>query len=186
MYAPDPVNLGLFPRWSESYLHRAIPLSEWGQSGQLEFRVAKQESLHRCGFRSSRTRTLGGGNVMARAKKKTTKGGAAKKQGFSLWGDKKKTDEASEGLPKDEAGRLKIKRQYEELLGIRMGKLAGRVLNRERIDKTVEGIYFLCISCKQICHNLDEGLIEDPENQKNICKSCHKGPAPTRKADKPS
>jgi hypothetical protein len=123
---------------------------------------------------------------MARAKKKTTKGGAAKKQGFSLWGDKKKKEEASEGLPKDEAGRLKIKRQYEELLGIRISKLAGRILNRERIDKTVEGIYFLCISCKRVCHNLDEGLIEDPENQKNVCENCPPGTGGKRKAEKPA
>lgn len=123
---------------------------------------------------------------MARAKKKTTKGGAAKKQGFSLWGDKKKKEEASEGLPKDEAGRLKIKRQYEELLGIRISKLAGRILNRERIDKTVEGIYFLCISCKRVCHNLDEGLIEDPENQKNICETCPPEAGTKRKAEKPA
>ena len=124
--------------------------------------------------------------MMARAKKKTTKGGAAKKQGFSLWGDKKKKEEASEGLPKDEAGRLKIKRQYEELLGIRISKLAGRILNRERIDKTVEGIYFLCISCKRVCHNLDEGLIEDPENQKNVCETCPPGTGNQRKAEKPA
>ena len=124
--------------------------------------------------------------MMARAKKKTTKGGAAKKQGFSLWGDKKKKEEASEGLPKDEAGRLKIKRQYEELLGIRISKLAGRILNRERIDKTVEGIYFLCISCKRVCHNLDEGLIEDPENQKNVCENCPPGTGGKRKAEKPA
>lgn len=124
--------------------------------------------------------------MMARAKKKTTKGGAAKKQGFSLWGDKKKKEEASEGLPKDEAGRLKIKRQYEELLGIRISKLAGRILNRERIDKTVEGIYFLCISCKRVCHNLDEGLIEDPENQKNICATCPPGTGAKQKAEKPA
>ena len=123
---------------------------------------------------------------MARAKKKTTKGGATKKQGFSLWGNKKKTEEASEGLPKDEAGRLKIKRQYEELLGIRISKLAGRILNRERIDKSVEGIYFLCVSCKQVCHNLDEGLIEDPENQKNVCLTCSDGKGAAREAEKPA
>ena len=123
---------------------------------------------------------------MARAKKKTTKGGATKKQGFSLWGDKKKAEDSLEGLPKDEAGRLKIKRQYEELLGIRIAKLAGRILNRERIDKTVEGIYFLCVSCKQVCHNLDEGLVEDPENQKNICLGCSDPKAAPRMVEKPS
>lgn len=112
---------------------------------------------------------------MARAKKKTTKGGAAKKQSFSLWGDKKKSNDGDDALPKDEAGRLKIKRQYEDLLGIRMGKLAGRVLNRERIDKTAEGIYFICVECKKVCHNLDEGLVEDEDNKKNICGACSGG-----------
>jgi hypothetical protein len=81
-------------------------------------------------------------------------------------------EEEDEELPKDEAGRLKIKRQYEELLGIRIEKLKGRVLNRERINKTIEGIYFICASCKKICHNLDEGLVEDPENQNNRCNAC--------------
>ena len=110
---------------------------------------------------------------MARAKKKTTKGGAAKKKSFSLWGDKRKgKEEDGDALPKDEAGRLKIKRQYEDLLGIRVAKLAGRVLNRERLDKTAEGIYFICAVCKKICHNLDEGLVEDEDNKNNMCTAC--------------
>ena len=77
-------------------------------------------------------------------------------------------------LPSDEAGRLKIKKNYEELLGIRVEKLKGRVLNREKINKTIEGVYFICASCKRICHNLDEGLLEDPNNQNNLCSSCAK------------
>jgi hypothetical protein len=86
--------------------------------------------------------------------------------------DDEPAEDEDEELPKDEAGRLKIKRQYEELLGIRIEKLKGRVLNRERINKTIEGIYFICASCKRICHNLDEGLIEDPDNQNNLCTAC--------------
>lgn len=87
-------------------------------------------------------------------------------------GDDDLAEDENEDLPKDEAGRLKIKRQYEELLGIRIEKLKGRVLNRERINKTIEGIYFICASCKKICHNLDEGLIEDPQNENNLCTAC--------------
>jgi len=87
-------------------------------------------------------------------------------------GDDEPIEDEDEELPKDEAGRLKIKRQYEELLGIRVEKLKGRVLNRERINKTIEGVYFICASCKKICHNLDEGLVEDPENQNNLCTAC--------------
>jgi hypothetical protein len=83
-------------------------------------------------------------------------------------------EEGEAGLPRDEAGRRKIKKQYEELLGIRIEKLKGRILNRERINKTQEGIYFICFECKKICHNLDEGLIEDPENQRNLCAACAK------------
>jgi len=74
----------------------------------------------------------------------------------------------------DSAGRLKIKRQYIELLGIRREKLAGRILNRERLTKEKEGIYFICIDCKQICHNFDEGLVEDEDNKNNKCTECHK------------
>jgi hypothetical protein len=77
-------------------------------------------------------------------------------------------------LPKDEAGRRKIKRQYQELLGIRIEKLKGRILNRERINKTIEGIYFICVRCTKVCHSLDEGLQEDPNNQNNTCAKCAK------------
>ncbi len=75
-------------------------------------------------------------------------------------------------LPKDETGRRKIKRQYETLLGIRIEKLKGRILNRERINKTIEGVYFICIKCKQVCHNMDDGLVEDPDNVVNACGNC--------------
>ena len=85
--------------------------------------------------------------------KKKSKRPAGKKKKFSILGEDSGADDQSTSLPKDEAGRLKIKKQYESLLGIRMGKLAGRVLNRERIDKNVEGVYFICVACKQICHN---------------------------------
>ena len=77
-------------------------------------------------------------------------------------------------LPKDEAGRRKIKRQYEDLLGIRIEKLKGRILNRERINKTIEGVYFICGECKKVCHNMDEGLAEDPDNVHNVCGGCAK------------
>jgi len=86
------------------------------------------------------------------------------------------TDDEAEDqdLPSDEAGRLKIKKNYEELLGIRIEKLKGRVLNREKINKTIEGVYFICAACKKICHNLDEGLVEDPQSQNNYCSACAK------------
>ena len=99
-----------------------------------------------------------------------------------LFDDDEHSDEsAEEELPKDEAGRRKIKRRYEELLGIRVEKLKGRVLNRERINKTIEGIYFICLDCKTICHNLDEGLVEDPNNVTNLCAPCAKDREKTRK-----
>ena len=107
---------------------------------------------------------------------RTTKKKAAKsksKKAFSIFGEESPAGgEEEERLPKDEAGRVKIKKQYRELLGIRMEKLAGRILNRERIDKTVEGIYFICVSCREVCHNLDEGLVEDADNVRNICVAC--------------
>jgi hypothetical protein len=112
---------------------------------------------------------------MARTSKKKEKPKAQKK-GFSIFDDDERgKEEAEEDLPKDEVGRRKIKRQYEELLGIRIDKLRGRILNSERIDKTVEGIYFICVACRKVCHNLDEGLVEDPDNVKNTCGDCAKG-----------
>ncbi len=123
---------------------------------------------------------------MARATKKKAKNGS--RGGFSLFDESQPTSGGDEDLPKDEAGRQKIKKQYVELLGIRLGKLKGRILNRERIDKNLEGVYFICAVCGRVCHNLEEGLIEDPENVNNRCVACHEAvktaPKATRRAAK--
>src|SRR4029453_5631788 len=109
---------------------------------------------------------------MARTRK-SDKSARSKSKSFAIFDDEEQpVEDGEEELPKDEAGRRKIKRQYEELLGIRIEKLKGRILNRERINKTIEGIYFICASCKKECHNLDEGLVEDPNNVKNLCTAC--------------
>src|SRR5436853_6654605 len=110
---------------------------------------------------------------MPRAKKKSV-GRAAKDRTHDYIDDGTHDESEDEDLPSDEAGRRKIKKNYEELLGIRIDKLKGRVLNRERINKTIEGIYFICAACKKICHNLDEGLVEDPNNVNNLCSTCSK------------
>jgi hypothetical protein len=105
---------------------------------------------------------------------RTSKKEKAKKD-VNLFDEDERLEEGEEEeLPKDEAGRRKIKKRYEELLGIRIEKLKGRVLNRERINKTIEGIYFICGECKKICHNLDDGLVEDPNNVYNLCEACAK------------
>ncbi|MCX8071346.1 MAG: hypothetical protein N3C12_02680 [Candidatus Binatia bacterium] len=111
---------------------------------------------------------------MARTSKKSKSTKAKNKKNLRLLDPDLAPEGEEEGLPKDEAGRRRIKRQYEELLGIRIEKLKGRILNRERINKTIEGIYFICFECKKICHNLDEGLVEDPHNQRNLCAACAK------------
>lgn len=117
---------------------------------------------------------------MGRAKKK----GAPSSGEFSLFDESESADvDAEDDLPRDEAGRAKIKHQYVDLLGIRVQKLAGRILNRERINKTLEGIYFVCVRCQKVCHNLDEGLVEDAENRANACVPCTKQGA---EAPKPS
>ena len=109
---------------------------------------------------------------MARTRK-SDKSPRSKSKSFAIFDDEEQpVEDGEEELPKDEAGRRKIKRQYEELLGIRIEKLKGRILNRERINKTIEGIYFICASCKKVCHNLDEGLVEDPNNVNNLCSAC--------------
>jgi hypothetical protein len=106
-----------------------------------------------------------------RAPKKKVK--SASGGSFSIFDDAEIADvDSDEELPKDEAGRQKIKQQYVDLLGIRIQKLRGRILNRERINKTLEGIYFICSRCTKVCHNLDEGLVEDEENQNNLCTPC--------------
>ena len=109
---------------------------------------------------------------MARARKSDKSASSKSKSTAPLDDDEQVVEEGEEELPKDEAGRRKIKRQYEELLGIRIEKLKGRILNRERINKTIEGIYFICASCKKICHNIDDGLVEDPNNVNNLCTPC--------------
>jgi len=107
---------------------------------------------------------------MARSSKKKPAGGGG---GFQIFDDPDPTTvDGDDDLPKDEIGRQKIKQQYVDLLGIRLEKLKGRILNRERINKTVEGIYFICARCIQVRHNLDEGLVEDENNENNLCVPC--------------
>jgi hypothetical protein len=122
----------------------------------------------------------GGHRVMAKKVKKEKS-----KKGFNIF-DEDETAAASseEELPKDEAGRRKIKRQYEDLLGIRIQKLRGRILNRERINKTIEGIYFICAECAKVCHNVDDGLMEDPDNVRNLCGPCSTKPPSNNKDGK--
>jgi hypothetical protein len=114
--------------------------------------------------------------TMARARKgsdRSEKASGSKSKGFSIFdAEDNHADDGQEDLPKDEAGRRKIKRQYEDLLGIRIEKLRGRILNRERINKTIEGIYFICAQCRKVCHNVDDGLVEDPNNLNNLCSAC--------------
>jgi len=105
---------------------------------------------------------------------KVNKPRSAKRDLYAGFADTADVSDEDADLPKDEAGRRKIKRQYQELLGIRIEKLKGRILNRERINKTIEGIYFICVRCTKVCHSLDEGLQEDPENQNNTCAKCSK------------
>jgi hypothetical protein len=116
---------------------------------------------------------------VGRARKK----GASGNGEFSLFDESEPVEgDSDEDLPRDEAGRAKIKHQYVELLGIRVQKLAGRILNRERINKTLEGIYFVCIRCQKVCHNLDEGLVEDTENKNNSCSNCARQAAEAARA----
>src|SRR4030095_8305770 len=110
---------------------------------------------------------------MPRTKKKSA--GRPKKNGSNNYSDDAGHDEAEdEDLPSDEAGRRKIKKNYEELLGIRVEKLRGRVLNREKINKSIDGLYFICYARKKICHNLDEGWMEEAGTLNNFCGSCAK------------
>src|SRR5881396_820954 len=90
---------------------------------------------------------------MPRTKKKSA-GRAAKDRTHDYIDDGTHEESEDEDLPSDEAGRRKIKKNYEELLGIRVEKLRGRVLNREKINKSIDGLYFICYECKKICHNL--------------------------------
>ncbi len=115
---------------------------------------------------------------MGRARKSKT----SKREKYASFGDMADEAEEDADLPKDEAGRRKIKRQYGELLGIRIEKLRGRILNRERINKTIEGIYFICGACLKVCHSLDDGLSEDPANQNNLCGACAKAQAAANNA----
>ncbi|MFQ5683072.1 MAG: hypothetical protein ACE5HC_07345 [Candidatus Binatia bacterium] len=110
---------------------------------------------------------------MPRIKKKT-KGRPRKEKTRRPFGDLNHEAQEDQGLPSDEAGRRKIKKNYEELLGIRLEKLRGHVLNREKIAKSIDGIYFICAACKRVCHNLDEGLVEEEKNHINFCSACAK------------
>ena len=110
---------------------------------------------------------------MPRTKKKSPdRVGKGRSQSYFDDSNHEELDE--QGLPSDEAGRLKIKKNYGELLGIRLEKLKGRILNREKINKSIDGIYFICAACKKVCHNLDEGLVQDAQTQLNFCIACAK------------
>src|SRR5918992_5381259 len=110
---------------------------------------------------------------MPRTKKKKT-ARRAKDRTHEYIDDGSHDEVDDEDLPSDEAGRRKIKRNYEELLGIRIDKLKGRVLNREKINKSIDGLYFICFECKKICHNLDEGWVEEATTLINFCANCAK------------
>src|SRR5215467_2892481 len=111
--------------------------------------------------------------AMPRTKKKTA-ARPAKDKSQNYFDDAPADEAEDEDLPSDEAGRRKIKKNYEELLGIRIEKLRGRVLNREKINKSIDGLYFICFECKKICHNLDEGWVEEAATQNNFCGACAK------------
>ena len=116
---------------------------------------------------------------MARARK-SDKSGSGKSKAFSIFdGDENHAEDGQEDLPKDEAGRRKIKRQYEELLGIRIEKLRGRILNRERINKTIEGIYFICASCSSIAVAY-HGRAASARRQRPASRGSRASPAPSR------
>ena len=110
---------------------------------------------------------------MPRTKKKTA-GRPSKERSQNYFDDGNTEELDDEDLPSDEAGRRKIKKNYEELLGIRIEKLKGRVLNREKINKSIDGLYFICFECKRICHNLDEGWVEEAGTTNNYCGTCAK------------
>ena len=90
---------------------------------------------------------------MKKTRTRATQARGKGRRGGSIFDEDDRQESQEEDLPKDEAGRRKIKRQYETLLGIRIEKLKGRILNRERINKTIEGVYFICAECKRVCHN---------------------------------
>src|SRR5262249_57136863 len=93
---------------------------------------------------------------MPRTKKKTA--GRPAKHRSDNYFDEAGHDEADdEDLPGDEAGRRKIKKNYEELLGIRIEKLRGRILNREKINNSIEGVYFISFDVKKNFPNLPQG-----------------------------
>ena len=106
--------------------------------------------------------------------KKASKGRLRKRKKSRTSNGSYHDDPEDKGLPGDEAGRIKVKKHYEELLGIRLEKLKGKMLNREKISKSIEGVYFICAECKRVCHNLDEGLVQDLKKQVIFCKECAK------------
>src|SRR5262249_42214963 len=114
---------------------------------------------------------------MARTRKKDAKGekasGGSKAKGVSNFeAEDSNAGDGQEDLPKGEAGRGEKKGTNEGRLGEPEQKRRGRILNRERINKTIEGIYFICASCRKVCHNVDDGLVEDPNNLNNLCTTC--------------
>ena len=107
---------------------------------------------------------------MGRARKRKT----SKRDKYASFSESGDEAEEDADLPRTKPVGAEIKRQYAELLGIRIEKLRGRILNRERINKTIEGIYFICSGCMKVCHSLNNGLTENTANLNNLCGACSK------------
>ena len=79
-----------------------------------------------------------------------------------------------EDLPSDEAGRRKIKKNYEELLGIRIDKLRGRVLNREKINKSIDGFTLSASNARKSATTSMKAGWKKPVTLNNFCGPCAK------------
>jgi hypothetical protein len=161
-------------RFYEALISASLPIDK---QGALHYEIKPSLPLGCSAGSKSSEQTKGSPSGkkrrMPRTKKKTASR-PAKDRSQNYFDDTPPEEAEDEDLPSDEAGRRKIKKNYEELLGIRIEKLKGRVLNREKINKSIDGLYFICFECKKICHNLDEGWVEEATTQNNFCGACAK------------
>ena len=113
---------------------------------------------------------------MARTRK-TDKSARSKSKSFAIFDDEEqpRRRRAKKSFRRTRRGGARSSASTRSCSASASRSCRGRILNRERINKTIEGIYFICASCKKVCHNLDEGLVEDPNNVNNLCTAVRDG-----------
>ena len=116
---------------------------------------------------------------MARARKSEKRPGSKAKP--SARARRRRADRRRLGrkLPKDERAVARSSGSTRSFSA--SGSRSSRAAPEPRAhQQDVEGIYFICASCKKVCHNIDDGLVEDPTTEQPLHAVQHRQGAARR------